>query len=247
MVPPAAPDPSSTSATGHVNAPDRAPHSDAHVIASWHDNASPWSAAVRNGEIESRRLVTDAAIVDAVVSRAPRTTLDIGCGEGWLSRALAKRGINVIGIDVVPALIDAARAAHPTGDYRVVSYEDVVRGALDVTVDVAVANFSLIGKDAVDALIRHIPALLVPNGHVIVQTLHPATALGELPYRDGWRPGSWAGFGAQFTNPAPWYFRTISTWIALLASSGLVLRELREPVYPERGTPASLVLIAQKL
>lgn len=243
MVPPAAPDPSSTSASR----PDAAPHSDAQVVASWHDNASPWSAAVRNGEIESRRLVTDAAIVDAVMRRAPRTALDIGCGEGWLSRALTDRGVEVIGIDVVPALVDSARAAHPTGDYRVVSYEDVARGALDVTVDLAVANFSLIGKDAVDALIRHIPALLVPNGHVIVQTLHPATALGELPYRDGWRPGSWAGFGAQFTNPAPWYFRTISSWIALLASSGLVLRELREPVHPERGTPASLVLIAQKL
>jgi len=26
-----------------------------------------------------------------------------------------------------------------------------------------------------------------------------------------------------------------------------VLRELREPVHPERGTPASLLLIAQKL
>ncbi len=243
MVPPAARDPSSTSA----GAPDTAPLTDAQVVASWHDNASPWSAAVRNGEIESRRLVTDAAIVDAVINRAPRSAVDIGCGEGWLARALTDRGVDVIGIDVVPALVNAARAAHPTGDYRVVSYEDVARGALDVTVDLAVANFSLIGKDAVDALIRHIPALLVPNGHVIVQTLHPATALGELPYRDGWRPGSWAGFGAQFTNPAPWYFRTISTWIALLAESGLVLRELREPVHPERGTPASLLLIAQKL
>lgn len=243
MVPPAAPDPSSTSA----RAPDRTPLSDAHVVASWHDNAAPWSAAVRNGEIESRRLVTDAAIVDAILERAPRRVLDIGCGEGWLSRALGDRGIDIVGIDVVPALVDAARTAHPTGDYRVVSYEDVARSALDVTVDLAVANFSLIGKDAVDALIRHIPALLAPNGHFIVQTLHPATALGELPYHDGWRPGSWAGFGAQFTNPAPRYFRTIGSWVALLAEGGLVLRALREPVHPERGTPASLLLIAQKV
>lgn len=236
---PAAPDPSRTS--------DNAPLSDAQVVASWHDNAAPWSAAVRGGEIESRKLVTDAAIVEAVTSRSPTSVLDIGCGEGWLSRAIAERGARVTGVDVIPALIDSARAAHPTGDYRVVSYEDIARGALDISVDVAVANFSLIGKDAVDALLRSIPALLVPNGHVIVQTLHPATALGELPYRDGWRPGSWAGFSAAFTNPAPWYFRTMGSWVALLADSGLALRELREPVHPERGTPASLILIAQKL
>lgn len=239
MVPAAAPDPSRT--------PDAASLCDAQVIASWHDNATPWSAAVRNREIESRRLVTDAAIVDAVMARAPRTVLDVGCGEGWLARALTGRGIRVTGIDAVPALVDAARAAQPDGDYRVSSYEDVASGALDLTVDLAVANFSLIGHEAVDGLVRRVPALLARHGHFIVQTLHPATALGELPYRDGWRPGSWAGFGPDFSNPAPWYFRTIESWVTLIATSGLVLRELREPVHPQHGTPASLVLIAQKL
>jgi 2-polyprenyl-3-methyl-5-hydroxy-6-metoxy-1,4-benzoquinol methylase len=227
--------------------PDSVAHSDAQIIASWHDNATPWSAAVRNREIESRRLVTDAAIVDAVMARAPRTVLDIGCGEGWLSRALAAVGIGVTGIDAVPAFVDAARAAQPDGDFRVSSYEGVATGTLDVTVDLAVANFSLIGHEAVEGLARRVPSLLAPHGHFIVQTLHPATALGELPYRDGWRPGSWAGFGAEFTNPAPWYFRTLESWIALLAGAGLALRELREPVHPTRGTPVSVIFVAQSV
>ncbi|MEP7382285.1 MAG: methyltransferase domain-containing protein [Gemmatimonadota bacterium] len=230
--------------------PDPLALNDAQIISSWRTNAAPWSAAVRRGEIESRRLVTDRVILDAILRRAPGRVLDIGCGEGWLSRALTEHGIEVIGIDAVPALVEAARAAMPQGDYRVASYEEVAAGALDVTVDLAVANFSLIGKDAVDALVRHVPSLLVPCGHFIVQTLHPATARGELPYRelpyrDGWRAGSWAGFSAAFTDPAPWYFRTLESWVSLLLDNALALQELREPVHPGSGQPASLLLVAQ--
>jgi len=53
------------------------PLSDAKIVDSWHKNAAPWTAAVRESQIESRKLVTDRAIVDAVLSRSPATALDI--------------------------------------------------------------------------------------------------------------------------------------------------------------------------
>jgi 2-polyprenyl-3-methyl-5-hydroxy-6-metoxy-1,4-benzoquinol methylase len=80
---------------------------DDNIVESWHKNTAPWVAAVRNHEIESRTLVTNAAIVDAVQSLAPATGLDIGCGEGWLVRAL--EGMAMTGVDVVPGLVEAAR------------------------------------------------------------------------------------------------------------------------------------------
>lgn len=221
------------------------PLSDARIVDSWHKNASPWTRAVRGNEIESRTIVTNEAIVEAVLSRKPRTVLDIGCGEGWLVRALAEHGVRATGVDVVPALVEQATRAGG-GDFRVASYEQIGAGELDITVDVVVANFSLIGKESVEGVVRRIPNLLTSGGALIIQTLHPIVAAGDLPYEDGWRHGSWAGFGDEFSDPAPWYFRTLESWKRLLINAGLQTLEVREPVHPGTGKPASVIFIAEK-
>lgn len=227
-----------------MNAMTRATLTDATVLAAWHRNATPWIAAVRGGEIASRKLVTDAAVLDAVLECQPKHVLDLGCGEGWLALALARHGIAVTGVDAVPELVAAAREAG-LADCRLLAYEDIARGALDLRADVVVCNFSLFGKDSVDELLRAVPALLEPRGALVVQTLHPLMACGDLPYADGWRAGSWAGFSAAFRDAPPWYFRTLASWFALIDASGLTLREMREPVDPRSGKPASAIFIAQ--
>jgi SAM-dependent methyltransferase len=213
---------------------------DTKIIDSWHKNTAPWVSAVREGEIESRTLVTNRAIVDTVRSLAPATGIDIGCGEGWLVRALD--GVAMIGVDVVPGLVDAARQAGG-GDFRTMSYEDIAQGRLNLALDVAVCNFSLLGEESVAGLFRAAPTFLRPGGAFVVQTMHPVAACGDAPYRDGWRDGSWAGFNAGFTDPPPWYFRTLASWIKLYGDHGLQLRELREPLHPKTGKPASLILV----
>ncbi len=216
------------------------------ILASWTANAAAWTQAVRNREIESRVRATDAAAIAAVVDRRPRTVLDLGCGEGWLSHALAERGLDVLGVDAIPALIDQAKAqAQGKAAFEAVDYQQIIDSGLDGRrFDVVVCNFALFGEDSVPRLLKRIPDLLAHGGAFVIQTLHPVIAGGDAPYVDGWRKGSWAGFSDAFTDPAPWYFRTLGTWIAALRDAGLSLAGMREPVDPRTGKPASVIFVA---
>lgn len=213
-------------------------HTDAAILAAWERNAQPWTDAVRGNQIASRVLATNAAIVEAVRAYAPRTGVDLGCGEGWLVRALPE--VDMVGVDAVAGLVERARAAG--GDFRVMSYEQIAAGHLQLAADVAVCNFSLIGNEAVDGLLGAAPSYLRPGGTLLVQTVHPFMACGDAPYADGWRAGSWAGFSDAFRDAPPWYFRTIAGWVALFERHGLRVVALREPLHPDSGKPVSLIL-----
>jgi 2-polyprenyl-3-methyl-5-hydroxy-6-metoxy-1,4-benzoquinol methylase len=221
------------------------------IIRSWHSNAAPWARAIRAASIASRKLVTDQAVVDAVASISCARILDIGCGEGWLARALSDRGMSVTGIDAVPELVAQAgaiarAAASGSVAFHVQDYASIAkrqwRGG---PFDAAVCNFSLLGRESVDSLIAALPWYLDDPGYLIIQTLHPVTACGALPYQDGWREGNWLGFSSDFNDPAPWYFRTLETWTALLQRCGFDILECREPKAAGAVTPASVIWIGK--
>jgi len=228
------------------------PTHDERILHTWQANVAPWIRAVRAGEIASRVAVTNEAVLDCVRALRPMRLLDLGCGEGWLCHTLARDGVACVGVDAIAGLVDAARAAHPPdgvpGEYAVFRYEEIAAGAMQADhaarFDVIVCNFALFGETLVPALLRALPALLTPGGRFVMQTLHPWAASREVPYADGWRDGSWAGFSSDFTDPAPWYFRTIGSWMEVLAAAGLTVFRLQEPLNPESGAPASLLLTA---
>lgn len=212
------------------------------LIESWHDNADAWTQAVRQQQIESRRLVTDAAIIDAIQLAHPAKVLDLGCGEGWLCRQLNQRGIQTTGIDVSLPLVEAARAAGG-GEYFPCSYATFCdKPEAFGCFDVVVANFSILGDDLAEIL-KAAPKALNPDGRLIVQTLHPT--IGDVEQADGWRVESFASFDGKFRRPMPWYFRTLSSWKKSFAEAGLHIDEIREPVHPKTGSPASILFIAR--
>ncbi len=60
----------------------------------------------------------EARFADALAPRAA-SILDAGCGPGRVGAELAARGHRVVGVDVDPVLIDAARADHPGSTWLV--------------------------------------------------------------------------------------------------------------------------------
>lgn len=211
------------------------------ILDSWKVNAAPWTQAIRNQEIASRKLVTDAAIIAAIKARCPATVLDIGCGEGWLARRLAEQGMRVTGVDAIPALIDTASAAGGA-NYHLLSYQQLAAGELRQRFDVLVCNFSLLGETSVEGLLAGLHAMLSPGGRLMIQTLHPTAACGDQPYQDGWREGNWHGFSDAFSHPAPWYFRTLAGWLELFAHTGWQCERQIEPAYQD-GRLASVIFV----
>lgn len=210
---------------------------------SWIANASSWRDAVRQRKIESRRVATDAAIVDVLLGLAPSKVLDLGCGEGWLVRELAAHGIEACGVDASQPLIDAALALGG-GSFFARSYEELASGELPMPVpfDAVVANFSILEEDIVP-LLTAAARLLRPEGSFVIQTVHPAFATGDAPYVSGWRTETFASIEGEWPEPMPWYFRTIATWIDDLSRHGFTLRELREPLDGQGLRPLSMIFV----
>ena len=150
------------------------------IVSVWHRNAEPWTVAVREGRISSRVQVTNAAILEVIARLSPGKVLDIGCGEGWLSHALANNGIDVLGVDVVPALIAQASAfVSPTPRFQVMDYSALGTGILQERFDVAVCNFSLLGDASVAVVFNSMQHVLKPDGYFVIQTLHPQQVAGD--------------------------------------------------------------------
>ena len=208
---------------------------------SWIDNADPWTEAVREGRIASRRLVTDEAIVAAALECGGSTVLDIGCGEGWLARRLSSEGRRVTGFDATAALVRHANDLG-LGSFMVASYESFVRDPCIVgrDFDVAVANFSLFVED-VSAVLAAARRVVATRGVLLIQTVHPSTEDA-----DGWKEERYAPLAPLRFTPMPWYFRTLPAWLSTLEGAGWPSVQVREPIDPRTGAPASLILIAKR-
>lgn len=211
------------------------------LVESWEANADAWTQVIRQDLVESRRLVTNAAVVEAILRWSPNFVLDVGCGEGWLCRALRSRGIATVGIDGAAALIAIAQEADPEGDYRAMAYHEMEPGAIPPA-DLAVCNFSMLDEH-LGRFFSSVHGAVRPGGRLVVQTVHP---LYIDPYGAGWREERFEGFGLPFPNAMPWYAHPLSAWVNEANTAGWHLIALEEPRHPETSRVVSALLTYAK-
>lgn len=217
------------------------------IIHSWQANAANWIDIIDNNGIESRKLITNKTIVDAVGAVKPLSILDIGCGEGWLSKELYINGIAVTGVDVIPELIEKAKEK-TMGNFFVASYEDIYSNKISFSTlfDAIVINFALIGKESTENLLSSLPALMNASGTLFIQTLHPDSRKAMNDYESGWKEGSWDGLSGNFSHPYQWYFRTMEDWLLLLTKSGFHKINTIDVLHPHSGKPLSVIFECKK-
>jgi ubiquinone/menaquinone biosynthesis C-methylase UbiE len=119
----------------------------------------------------------DPGLMARIGSVAPGTrVLDLGCGNGYIARRMARSGARVTGVDRSAELIDRARAREAATPLGIV-YHQADAATLpmlaDRSFDLGVANMSLMDiEDALGAL-REMGRVLVPAGRFVFSINHP--------------------------------------------------------------------------
>lgn len=154
-----------------------------HLQDAWERNAAQWVLWARTpGHDTYWRFHRDAFL--ELVPEPGRLTLDIGCGEGRLTRDLRAAGHRTIAVDASPTLIEAARAADPEGEYVLA---DAARLPFkDGHVDLAVAFMSFHDMDDMAGAVLEAARVLEPGGRLVVAVVHPINSGHQ---RDREHPG----------------------------------------------------------
>ena len=200
--------------------------------AAWEAGAHGWAALVR-GEADVP-FHWHIPVFFELLPRPGRRTVEIGCGEGRVTRLLKERGHAVLAIDVSPTLLALAREADPDGDYRLASAAALPPG--DGEADLVVAFMSLQDVEDAGGAIREAARVLEPGGRFCLAILHPATTVGDF---EGPDEAARYVLRRPYLEPSisnrplgafavPSYHRPLETYFGWLADAGFLVERLRE-------------------
>jgi SAM-dependent methyltransferase len=171
--------------------------------------------------------------------------LDVACGHGRMTRELARRGADVVGVDISAALIAKARAAEqerPLGIRYV--HEDIASPEHSplTDFDVVVCSFGLNDIDDLDAALDTISGALRPGGRFVASLLHPCfPGAGDVsgawpPTRRYYDEGWWLAGGAlsSLRRQVGTNHRMLSTYVNALLRHDLRIDHLAEPPPPQQ-------------
>jgi SAM-dependent methyltransferase len=205
----------------------------------WDTQADNWVRFARTpGHDKYHELMNLPAFL-GLLPAPGRRTLDLGCGEGRVSRALAAAGHTMVATDSSPGLV-AAAATLPPAPAAVVS--DVARLPFaDRAFDLVVAYMCLHDVDGMPDAIREAARVLQPGGRLAAAIPHPVNTAGDLTSSDTDTQLLIAGSYLD-SGPADWtaekngisvHFhsehRPLEAYAAALTTAGLLIETLREP------------------
>jgi SAM-dependent methyltransferase len=218
----------------------------------WDRHAREWIAWARTGLDTYETFHRDAFL--PLVPRPGRLTVDVGCGEGRVSRDLRARGHQVLAVDMSPAMTRAA-ATHPALPVPAVVADAARLPLASGVADCAVAFMSLHDIDHMPAAVREIARILTVGGRLVIAIVHPINSAGRFtgdradPDRPFVIDGSYLkperyvdaidrdGLTMTFHGE----HRPLQAYTEALAGAGFVIERLREPTSPDPAKPWSRI------
>jgi SAM-dependent methyltransferase len=195
----------------------------------WTAHAAEWIAWARKPGHDAFWAYRDAFA--AIVGTGPGRAIDVGCGEGRVSRLLTERRWHVTATDPVRPLLDAARTARSAADYHQAQAHDLPLP--DAGFDLVLAYNMLMDVADPAAAVSEMARVLSPDGRLVISIVHPmadmamqdgpdATYFARQPFEDAEnRDGLTMNFKG-WTMP-------LSDYADLIARTGLVITRIAEP------------------
>jgi len=215
--------------------------------AAWERHASDWIAWARHPDLDSYWRFNRDVFLE-IVPPPGRRTLDLGCGEGRLSRDLKALGHDVVGVDLSPTMVAAASEADPSIE---VHEADAANLPLpDASFDCVVAFMSLQDVAELGAAVAEAARVLEPAGTLCIAIVHPLNSAGEFQGEESHCPfvigGSYIAHsyyadeierdGLELTLVSA--HRPLQAYTDALADAGFVIERLREPPVPDHAIAA---------
>jgi len=154
------------------------------IAAQWNAVAPEWDARYGEEGDTYRVHLLNPALLSILGDVRGKRVLDAGCGNGYMCRLLARRGAQVVGVDLAPRWIEIARGREPgLGiEYHVGSIAHMpflADGSFDAVISVCV----LMDVRGYEDALREMHRVLVPGGTLAVAIMHPCFA---SPPGGGW-------------------------------------------------------------
>jgi ubiquinone/menaquinone biosynthesis C-methylase UbiE len=219
-------------------------------ISLWNAAAEQYDAAVTSGSDWRQRHANWPAVFGLLGQVADQDILDAGCGPGWLSVELARRGARVIGIDGSAQMLARAREQVASTSQRVRFEQADLCAPLpvqDCSVDAVVASMVLMDIPKIDPALAEFRRALRPSGRLVFSITHPSFFMWFWTRDDSgnklWKPVddylTVRSDMNDFWGPTRHYHRPLSWYFAALASAGFVVDALLEPTPDFERSPAT--------
>ncbi len=137
---------------------------------NWETQAAGWASWARDPEQDHFFWSFNLPCFLGFLPKPGGLTVDIGCGEGRLARALVQAGHSVLALDSSPALV---RLAAEQRCHTVLTADAAQLPIRHDVADLAVCFMVLMDVDDLDHVIQEANRILKPDGELCMAIIHP--------------------------------------------------------------------------
>lgn len=221
-------------------------------MKNWEDLVEWWDNKQGDeGDLWHKTLI-DPTVLRILGNVSGKDVLDLGCGNGYFSRKLARMGARVTGIDSSAPIVEKAQEKErlaPLGvDYNVAEAAHLTMIG-DGSFDVVLANMALDDIENAQGAINECARVLRLRGRLVASISHPCFDTGRhsgwVIERIGLETVVWRKVDEHYRTifedtvewriaaterwRTKWYHRPLSWYFHTLRDSGFVVSALEEP------------------